>query len=109
MNKTMKDVIKENPQLNLDNFGDIINRFLTEIDYRMVIRMPEGTQDVSIKDNANSGPVVWLYALIAGLVPVLTKLTGTILDKGKVGEMLDGMLRMVKKDVLEGLRENGSI
>ena len=102
----MKAFVEDHPELNMENFGDIMDGFLTDVDYRMVMAMPKGMQDVEIRDNIGAGPVIWLFALTAALIPTLKTLTNSILDEKKLGHFLDRVLEMVKHDVLEGVERN---
>lgn len=38
-------------ELNLDSFGEIIDRFLMDNEVQMLLTLPKGTLDVQVQDN----------------------------------------------------------
>ncbi|MCD7919487.1 MAG: hypothetical protein LUG45_05340 [Clostridiales bacterium] len=50
--------------LNLDSFGEIIDKFLTDNTVQMTLTMPEGTEEVSVEDNIGLGAVVQFCFLL---------------------------------------------
>ena len=53
--------------MDIDKFGEIIDEFLKVNHVQMLIDMPEGTEDVTIKDNVGMGPTVHFYILLQAL------------------------------------------
>ena len=45
-------------KMDLDSFGEIIDRILEKHKFVMLLTMPEGTQEVQIKDNMGLGSTV---------------------------------------------------
>ena len=48
----------ENKKLDLDSFGEIMDKFILENEVGMSIIMPEGTIEPEIQDNTGAGPVM---------------------------------------------------
>lgn len=48
-------------KMDLDSFGEIIDRILEENEFQMLLTMPEGTQEVQIKDNMELGSAVQFF------------------------------------------------
>ena len=92
-------------EMNLDNFGEIMDDFLKENHIQMLIDMPEGTIDPVVKDNAGIGAVVKFYIILNSLIPVCEEMKKDIgIPDGYTKEwekMLDDILDLVKRDLLE--------
>ena len=86
-------------KLNIDTFGDIMDEFLNKSHVQMLIDMPEGPQEVTIKDNCGLGPVVHFYIMMQGLSTTFHEFQD-ILEEEKLEDFIDSMLQMVKKEVL---------
>lgn len=58
----------ENKKLDLDSFGEIMDKFILENEVGMSIIMPEGTIEPEIQDNTGMGPVMQFYIMLNALV-----------------------------------------
>lgn len=88
--------------MNIDDFGKIIDAHLREIDVRMRVKLPVGSLSAEIQTNINGGPVIELYIAIHALRAALDNvLRLEEFDETKRAELLDGILEMVKGDILE--------
>ena len=90
-------------KMDLDCFGDMINRILEEHKLVMLLTMPEGTQEVQIKDNMGLGSTVQFFAMLKGIETIIkTMQTEVGLDTAAPGweQTVDAMLAMVKADIL---------
>lgn len=88
-------------KLDIDKFGEIIDRFLEENHVQMLLDMPKGTEDVTITDNIGMGPAVQLYILICAMIKAIMAL------EKKAGEKLDRefvrtILGMVEGEIMKG-------
>lgn len=95
-------------KLNMDTFGGIIDDFLTENDGHMLLTMPEGTQDVTVRDNTELGPVVQFYFILAAIVPICKAMQEQMgIDARSVDweKVADAMLGMVRKEILPEKQE----
>ena len=92
----------ENKKLDLDSFGEIMNKFILENEVGMSIIMPEGTIEPEIQDNTGMGPVMQFYILLNALVTVVKNVTDLMgIEKDAREDLVDGILDLVKKDIME--------
>lgn len=91
-------------KMNLDSFGEIIDRILEESEFQMLLTMPKGTQEVQVKDNIGFGSTVQFYAMLKGIKTIIkTMQTEVGLDTAAPGweQTVDTILAMVKADILD--------
>ena len=92
----------ENKKLDLDSFGEIMDKFILENEVGMNIIMPEGTIEPEIQDNTGMGPVMQFYILLNALVAVVKNVTDLMgIEKDDREDLVDGILDLVKKDIME--------
>ena len=93
----------ENKKLDMDSFGEIMDKFILENEVGMSIIMPEGTIEPEIQDNTGMGPVMQFYILLNALVAVVKNVTDLMgIEKDAREDPVDGILDLVKKDIMEG-------
>lgn len=81
--------------MDIDKFGQMMDDIIKEAEINLLITMPEGTMDVTIKDSLGCGNVPQLYILCHAFERVLTDLCDPEkfgLDPEKIGDVLDGIL-----------------
>ena len=59
-----------NKKLDLDSFGDMVDKFLEENEIEMLLTMPKGTLAVQVKDNTMLGATIQLYIMLQGITPI---------------------------------------
>lgn len=92
----------ENKKLDLDSFGEIIDKFILENEVGMSIIMPDGTIEPEIQDNTGAGPVMQLYILLNALVAVVKNVTDLMgIEKDDREDLVDEILDLVKRDIME--------
>ena len=92
----------ENRKLDMDSFGEIMDKFILENEVGMSIIMPEGTIEPEIQDNTGMGPVMQFYILLNALVAVVKNVTDLMgIEKDAREDLVDGILDLVKKDLME--------
>ena len=92
----------ENKKLDLDSFGEIMDKFILENEVGMSIIMPEGTIEPEIQDNTGMGPVMQFYILLNALVAVVKNVTDLMgIEKDAREDLFDGILDLVKRDIME--------
>ena len=92
----------ENKKLDLDSFGEIMDKFILDNDISLLINMPAGTIEPEIQDNIGMGPVMQLYILLNALVAVVKNVTDLMgIEKDAREDLVDGILDLVKKDIME--------
>ena len=90
-------------KMDLDSFSEMIDRILEKHKFVMLLTMPEGTQEVQIKDNMGLGSTVQFFAMLKGIETIIkTMQTEVGLDTAAPGweQTVDAMLAMVKADIL---------
>lgn len=85
--------------LNLDTFGEMMDEFLEQKHIQVLLDIPEGTNDVIIKDNVGIGPVVHFYIILQGLCATFREFRH-ILDPALEENFIDETLQDVKKEIL---------
>jgi hypothetical protein len=90
-----------NERLTAEKFGDIIDEMLQQSHVQMLIDMPEGTIEPTIKDTLGLGGTVQFYILLNALKPVFKDICDNILDPNKTEDFVDGGLKLVKADLME--------
>lgn len=93
-----------NRKLDLDTFGEIIDKFLEENEIRMLLTMPKGTQKVQVMDNVNLGPTVQFYIMLNSITAICKELRNQLgIDTASPEweHTVNVMLGMVKRDILE--------
>ena len=91
-------------KMDLDSFGEIIDRILEESEFQMLLTMPKGTQEAQVEDNIGFGSTVQFYAMLKGIETIIkTMQTEVGLDTAAPGweQTVDTMLAMVKADILD--------
>lgn len=86
--------------MDLEQFGDIIDRVLTDNHVQLLIDMPPGTQAVTLEDTIGLGPVPQFYILLKAL-PAVFREFSHILKKDCDEKFIDGLLDLVKEEILE--------
>lgn len=92
----------ENKKLDLDSFGEIMDKFILENEVGMSIIMPEGTIEPEIQDNTGMGPVMQFYILLNALSRIVTETMDLMgIEKDAREDLVDGILDLVKRDIME--------
>ena len=92
----------ENKKLDLDSFGEIMDKFILENEVWMSIIMPEGTIEPEIQDNTGAGPVMQLYILLNALPRIVTETMDLMgIPDSEREHLYDELLKLVKDDILE--------
>ena len=93
----------ENKKLDLDSFGEIMEKFILENEVGMSIIMPEGTIEPEIQDNTGMGPVTQFYIVLNALSRIVTETMDLMeIEKDAREDLVDGILDLVKQDIMEG-------
>lgn len=90
-------------ELNLDTFGEMMDDIITKTDVRMLIELPEGTQEAQVIGTGIA--TVEFFVLNAAIVPTLAQIIRDLggRDKLDVPGVLDGLWEYMKHDILEKL------
>ena len=94
--------------MTAEKFGDIMNEFLTKQHVQMLLDSKEGTQDVEITSNVGElGPTVDLFFTIMAAKATIARLLKMWGGKEAIdiNGVIDGILDMLKTDLLEAVEE----
>lgn len=86
--------------MDIEKFGEIMDDFLKDNHVIMQIEMPEGSDVPEVKDNTGCGPGIQFYMLLKAMPYMLDEMISVTGDL-EVEGFLDGVLELVKKDVLD--------
>lgn len=92
-------------ELNLDSFGEIIDRFLMDNEVQMLLTLPKGTIDVQVQDNTGLGSTVQFYILLNAIKPIcdaMLKDMGIERKSAEWEKVVDTLLGMIKDEIMEG-------
>ena len=92
-------------ELNIEAFGGIIDQLLTENEVNMLITLPKGSLDVQIQENIKLGSVIRFYIFLNCIKPItdeFAKETGIDKKSEEWAGIVNGLLDMIKKEMLEG-------
>lgn len=90
-------------ELNIDTFGEVMDKLITEQHVALLIDMPEGTQDPIITGTGIG--TVDFYILMAAIRPVFLSVVKDMGGKDHLDaeDVLDGMWKIIRSDCLEQL------
>lgn len=92
-------------ELNLDSFGEIIDRFLMDNEVQMLLTLPKGTIDVQVQDNTGLGSTVQFYILLNAIEPIcdaMRKGMGIDRKSAEWEKVVDTLLGMIKDEMIGG-------
>lgn len=89
--------------LDLDTFGEIMNDIIKRSDIKLLIEMPEGTQEATVTGTgiATLDFYIQLNAIIPTLAQVIRDMGGK--EELDVEGVLDGVFEIMKHDIIEKL------
>lgn len=89
--------------LDLNTFGKMVDEALEGMDVKLLVEMPEGTQDATVTSNVQAG-VLEFYVMLAAIVPLWQKMMGEVGGEEALRskeELVDSILAMVKAELME--------
>ena len=92
-------------KLDIDTFGEIMDQFIEDADIQMLIEIPHGTIVPIVRDNIHMGGVVQLYILLQAISPIYKSVHDHLLDPSKNEQVIDAILGLVKKDMMDAVEE----
>lgn len=89
--------------LDLDTFGEIMDDIIKRSDIKLLIEMPEGTQEATVTGTgiATLDFYIQLNAIIPTLAQVIRDMGGK--EELDVEGVLDGVFEIMKHDIIEKL------
>lgn len=91
--------------MNIDSFGEIMDKFLEDNDIAMLIEMPKGTLKAEVKNNCELPGIVDLYILLNALPSVFECVFEMIENDNKHDQryLVHEMMWMVEYGLIERL------
>ncbi len=91
-------------QMSMDDFEKIMDEYIEKNDVKMLIEIPAGTMEPQVKDSIGAGGVMQLFILLTAIRPIYRNIY-EMLDKKKEEEFVDGILELVKADMMDVWKE----
>ncbi len=89
-------------KLNINEVGRIMDELIYKNDIKLLISIPENSRELNIQSNFFDTPSTNLYILLNALGKTFKDLLNTgMIDESKKEAFLDGMLQLVRKDILK--------
>lgn len=91
----------------IDEFGEMIDKALTDSDVWLKIKMPSGTMEPAITSCFGNIAVMDFYIMLHALRKTMEQaMIQADVDPDKKEQLIDGMLEMVKADLMDEESEN---
>ena len=88
--------------LDLDTFGEIMDKFIKDNEIKMLITLPEGSIDPVIDDNVGAGSVMQFYIVLNALPTICKQLKdGMGIDDDGWRSVAETLSEMIKKEMLD--------
>ena len=91
-------------ELNLDTFGEIVDKYLNDSDIYILLHMPEGTQEVEIeKSNLPESGVLYFFAAVRMMITSALKMHAELSSTKSSFDwpgFVDQLMDVVKEDLL---------
>lgn len=93
----------KNKELNLDTFGEIMNEIIEKTDIKMLIELPEGTQEAKVSGTGIA--TVDFFIILVAIIPTFAQVIRDMGGKDAIDApgVLDALWMMMKHDILEKL------
>lgn len=97
----LTDDVKENnmAELNLDTFGEIMDKFINDAHIQLLIDMPEGTTEARLKDNTGMGSVMQFYIILNAVEAIYKDMLNQMDIKDSDDALLDSLLDLLKQSI----------
>ena len=86
-------------ELNLDTFGEIMDKFIKDAHIQLLIDMPEGTTDAELKDNTGMGAVMQFYIILNAVEKVYKTMVEDMQLDDSDDTLIDSLLMLLKESV----------
>lgn len=87
--------------LDLDTFGEIMDKFIKDNEIKMLITLPEGSIDSVVDDNVGAGSVMQFYIVLNALPTICKQLKDDMgIDDGWRG-VAETLSEIIKKEMLD--------
>ena len=95
-------MIEMSKVLDLDTFGEIMDKFIKDNEIKVIITLPKGSIDAVVDDNVGAGSVMQFYIVLNALPTICKQLKDDmgIDDDGWRG-VAETLSEMIKKEMLD--------
>lgn len=92
--------------LDLDRFGEIMDKMIEEYHVNLLIEMPAGTTEAKIRTNMPGGGTMELYLLLAAIPTAVRHIAEQFSSGSFDGDKIaDAICEMLRKDIAEAFEE----
>lgn len=89
-------------ELNIETFGRTMDDFLKQNEVNLLVTLPAGTLEATLKDNTGCGPVIRFYILLWALKAGMKGLVKAMpIDESKIGTIYDELFEILKNELKE--------
>jgi hypothetical protein len=100
-NRTTVRIGGKSMELNIETFGEIMDDLLKENEVNLLVTLPAGTLEATLKDNIGCGPVIRFYILLWALKGGMKEVVEAMpIDAAKIPDILDELFTILKNEVL---------
>lgn len=86
-------------ELNLDTFGEIMDKFINDAHVQLLIDMPEGTTDAVLKDNTGMGAVMQFYIILNAVEAIYKDMVKQMDLDDSDDTLIDSLLNLLKESI----------
>lgn len=86
-------------ELNLDTFGEIMDKFINDAHVQLLIDMPEGTTDAVLKDNTGMGAVMQFYIILNAVETIYKDMLKQMDLNDSDDTLIDSLLNLLKESI----------
>lgn len=90
--------------LTIDEFGGIMDKFIQDSHIQLLIDMPEGTTDATLKDNTGMGAVLQFYIILNAVEKIYKTMVEEMGLDDSDDSLVDAMMSLLK-DSIKGKEE----
>lgn len=89
--------------MDLNKFGEIMDKFLEKEEVAMLIKLPEGTLEAEIEDNIGAGSVVQFYFLLQAFEAIGKQMRKDMELEGPEDwkKIVNSLTEILKTDLME--------
>lgn len=89
-------------ELNIETFGEIMDDLLKQNEVNLLVTLPAGTLEATLRDNTGCGPVIRFYILLWALKAGMKEVVKAMpIDESKVGTIYDELFAILKNELKE--------
>lgn len=86
-------------ELNLDTFGEIMDKFINDAHVQLLIDMPEGTTEAQLKDNTGMGAVMQFYIILNAVETIYKDMVKQMDIDDSDDTLIDSLLELLKQSI----------